>query len=150
MSATDSHYIRCTLWWLNGLLWSWCLLRLNITMTDVDVWWQVQLQVLPADRWGSIRLTPAVSQTGTNHSASAGELCPLCPRLSVTVTGFLSLNQSSAVPGCQSLVRSSGRPSLKQPVVIRPCLKGNAPRRVCGLRRRCPYHSSGIPASPGL
>ncbi|KAK5860678.1 hypothetical protein PBY51_022139 [Eleginops maclovinus] len=63
------------------------------------------------------------------------QVCPVFPRLSVPVPGQWSLKQSSVVPGSQSLCRSP----LCEAVVIRPCLKWN---RVCGLRRRCPYHSS--------
>jgi len=34
---------------------------------------------------------------------------------------------------------------LKELSIMRPCLKGEL--RVCGLWRRCPYHSVRIPAS---
>lgn len=47
-------------------------------------------------------------------------------------------------------VRCSDGPGLSGSAVIRWCLKrGDARRRVRGLRRRRPYHSAGIPSAPG-
>lgn len=78
------------------------------------------------------------SQPGTISPAAAALSCTVPPALRLPHR-LLLLDQ----PVC----RCSDRPGLSGSAVIRWCLKGDARRRVRGLRRRRPYHSSGIPSA---
>lgn len=108
------------------------------------------LLLLPGQvRGGEVRFSPWIcspSQPSTIRPRS-GALCPALwppvPRLSLhgccCCCCWISL-----------CVRCSDGPGLSGSAVIRWCLKrGDARRRVRGLRRRRPYHSAGIPSAPG-